>query len=315
MSARRVLFAIRNPGAPRQPGLAKAIQVAKALGASLELFHALGDTLYFEPGPYQHEAVDRVRERLEGQARVALARLCESARKHRVAASHAVQWDRPAHEAILRRAAAAGAELIIAECHRGVRLRPWVMHLTDWELLRLSPVPVLLIKNARPYHRPLLLAAVDPGHAHGKPLALDSRILEAAGELGAGLRGPVHLMHANHPSIVGVDVEAAARKAAATWTTLTYDELKQQERSAFDKFLAASGIRRNRAHLVEGKPVVEIPRLAKKLDAGIVVMGALSRSGIARLFIGNTAERVLEALPCDVLVVKPAATAAQAKSR
>ena len=39
--------------------------------------------------------------------------------------------------------------------------------------------------------------------------------------------------------------------------------------------------------------------------AAIVVMGAVSRSGLRRAFIGNTAERVLDRLPCDVLVVKP----------
>ena len=62
---------------------------------------------------------------------------------------------------------------------------------------------------------------------------------------------------------------------------------------------------RTRAHLVEGNPVAQIPRLARKLGAGIVVMGALSRSGLERVFIGNTAERILGALACDVLVVKP----------
>jgi universal stress protein E len=41
------------------------------------------------------------------------------------------------------------------------------------------------------------------------------------------------------------------------------------------------------------------------LKADIVVMGAISRSGLKRIFIGNTAEAVLDALPCDVLVVKP----------
>jgi universal stress protein E len=35
-------------------------------------------------------------------------------------------------------------------------------------------------------------------------------------------------------------------------------------------------------------------------------MGAVSRSGLKRLFIGNTAEQILDALECDVLVVKPA---------
>jgi hypothetical protein len=34
-------------------------------------------------------------------------------------------------------------------------------------------------------------------------------------------------------------------------------------------------------------------------------MGAVSRAGLKRVFIGNTAERMLDMLDCDVLVVKP----------
>jgi universal stress protein E len=35
-------------------------------------------------------------------------------------------------------------------------------------------------------------------------------------------------------------------------------------------------------------------------------MAAISRSGLRQLFIGNTAEAVLDNLNCDVLIVKPA---------
>ena len=86
---------------------------------------------------------------------------------------------------------------------------------------------------------------------------------------------------------------------------LSYEELKEQEREAFEAFRAGAGVPRTRAHLIDGNPALEIPRLAGKLRASIVVMGALSRSGLERVFIGNTAERVLNGLPCDVLVVKP----------
>ena len=34
-------------------------------------------------------------------------------------------------------------------------------------------------------------------------------------------------------------------------------------------------------------------------------MGMMSRRGLKRLFIGNSAERLLDDLRCDVLVVKP----------
>ena len=311
MTQRRVLFAIRNPEARQQPGLAKAIQVARALDASLEVFHALTDAVFIELGRTDPDAVDRLRERVENESRLPLARMCAVAEKHGVSASSSVEWDYPPHEAVVRRASAIGAELIIAECHRGARTRPWLIHLTDWELLRTSPLPVLLLKNGKPYHRPLVLAAVDPAHAHAKPSALDTRILDAAGELGKGLRGVLHVMHANYPSIIGADPAAAARRAASNWSTLTFEELQEQERQVFEEFRANAGVRRTRAHLVEGNPATEIPRLAKKLKAGIVVMGALSRSGLGRLFIGNTAERILGALPCDVLVVKPGNFAAR----
>jgi len=61
-----------------------------------------------------------------------------------------------------------------------------------------------------------------------------------------------------------------------------------------------------RRHLNMGLVRDELASLVKRLDAGIVVMGAVSRSGLRRVFIGNTAERVLDDLDCDVLVVKPA---------
>jgi universal stress protein E len=57
---------------------------------------------------------------------------------------------------------------------------------------------------------------------------------------------------------------------------------------------------------VPGHPAEQLPRLAKSLNAQIVLMGAVSRSGLKRLVVGNTAEAVFDALACDILVVKPA---------
>lgn len=50
-----------------------------------------------------------------------------------------------------------------------------------------------------------------------------------------------------------------------------------------------------------------LPTVARSLKAQMVVMGAIARSRIDRLFLGNTAEQVLDALPCDVLIIKPKA--------
>jgi len=305
MSPRRVLFAIRNPEAARQPGLAKAIQVAKALGASLELFHAITDPVFIEFASVADNSVDALRERIENEARIPLARLCEKVRRHGVEAASSVEWDYPPHEAVVRRATATNAELVIAECHKGARTRAWLIHLTDWELLRTSQVPVLLLKNGKPYRRPVVLAAVDPSHAHAKPANLDDRIVASASDFSKALRGKLNIMHATYPSIVGSDVTASTKHATSSWSTFTFGELADQDRAAFEEFRSAYGVARTRAHLVEGNPSTQIPRLSRKLGASIVVMGALSRSGLQRIFIGNTAERILGSLDCDVLVIKP----------
>jgi universal stress protein E len=311
MTDKLVLFAVRDPEARKQLGFAKAIQVARALGASLELFHALTDTLIIDLSQAQAHALARLRARAEGEARAPLTRLCEAAQKHGVMADCSVVWDARPHEAIVRRALAIGASLIIAECHKGVRTRPWLMHLTDWELLRTSPMPVLLIKSGKPYRRPRILAAVDPSHSHTKPLGLDEHIVSMADELGKGLRGALHIVHAGFPSVVGVDVQKAAKKASTSWSLLSLEDLEKQEREIFETFRASASVPRTRAHFVNGNPATEIPRVAAKLRADIVAMGALSRSGLERIFIGNTAERILGALASDVLVVKPEALAAR----
>jgi nucleotide-binding universal stress UspA family protein len=58
-------------------------------------------------------------------------------------------------------------------------------------------------------------------------------------------------------------------------------------------------------YMLKGEPGHWIPELASKLGVGLIVMGTVSRSGVAGLLIGNTAERILRQVDCSVLTVKP----------
>jgi len=299
----RVLFAVKDPDARRQRGIDKAIRMAKQMGASIELFHAISTPVFLDLQPLTGTSIaDLKREALE----LRLRRLEAHARRAEtdgVTVSCKVQWDYPPHEAIVRRAKQSEADLIIAECHQGSRLKPWLMHLTDWELLRTSPVPVLLFKNTKPYQRPAVLAAVDPSHAHAKPAGLDPKIVEFGDQVAGSLRGSLHVMHANYPSMFGLTLGDPAFDAVTL--AATYEQQKRKDSADFKAFADKAGISRARRHEVDGEPVYAIPKVARALRAQIVVMGAVSRSGLKRVFIGNTAERVLRDLPCDVLVVKP----------
>jgi universal stress protein E len=280
---RRILVGVKDPGARSLPAVEKAARLADACGAELALFHAIAVPVAAEPYLYseggfesfERQVRDSHLERLEQIAK----RLRRAGSKVRVAAD----WDYPVHEAIVRHAKRVKADLVVAEAHAGRRLVPWLLRLTDWELLRNCPVPVLIVKTARDWRRPAVLAAIDPVHTFAKPAGLDAEILRAGTWLSRALRGTLHVMH-------------AADAMAAT---------EAQARQAFESELRAAKLPRTRRHLVKGAPSEAIPRTARALGAAVVVMGAISRSALKRIAIGNTAERVLGDLPCDVLVVKP----------
>ena len=58
-------------------------------------------------------------------------------------------------------------------------------------------------------------------------------------------------------------------------------------------------------HLVKGRAGDVIPDLAESLEADLVVIGTVGRTGVPGLLIGNTAEEILNSVDCSVLTLKP----------
>src|SRR5262249_2468631 len=73
-----------------------------------------------------------------------------------------------------------------------------------------------------------------------------------------------------------------------------------------DKLVAkakAAGAR-GRGLLLEGTAADAIVRTARSARADVIVMGTHGRTGLARLFMGSVAERVIGPAPCPVLTVR-----------
>ncbi len=296
---RRILVAVKDPQAKLLPAVAKAAQLAKALGASLELFHGLSSPLFLDAYALsgRFPAVER---ETRNECLTELERIAAGLRVGGLAVSVAATWDYPVYEAVIRRARQIQADLIVAERHVGRHIVPGLLHLTDWELLRLSPVPVLLVKTGGIYQRPTILAAVDPAHAFSKPARLDAEILQASSVFAMALRGTRHAVHAYIP----VPALPSKRITADTVQAVAAHSAGEAQRH-FEQALAKSGIPHKYRHLIGRHPIDAIEETAREIRSDIVVMGAISRSGFKRLVIGNTAESVLDSLTCDLLIVKP----------
>jgi universal stress protein E len=298
----RILVAVKELDGKPLPAVLKGAQLARAYGARLELFHGLTTPLYTESGTAVEPRSIALGEDRRQKARRRLEAIADRLRIHSIKVTVSAEWDYPAHEAIIRRAQAIKADLIVASVHAGRHRLPWLLRLTDWELIRLSPVPVLLVKNPRPYRHPVVLAAIDPTHAHAKPLQLDTEILRAGKRLSVALRGTLHAAHAYASFPLSFQPEGITAEILA----IMRDDAQREAQSRFSRALRPARIARSRQHLLARPPIEAIAEAAHQCGSAIVVMGAISRSGYKRLLIGNTAEQILDELPCDILVIKPA---------
>jgi universal stress protein E len=149
-----------------------------------------------------------------------------------------------------------------------------------------------------------VLAAVDPFHAHARPADLDARLLETGGAIAGLLRGRFRVFHAYWPLVAVQPVVAAAGSLVMVPPEADTAHTQQVMR-AIGELADKAGIPRSRCHLRMGEVADQLSVFARRTGTAIVVMGAVSRSAIKRFFIGNAAERTLDRLNCDVLVVKP----------
>lgn len=185
----------------------------------------------------------------------------------------------------------------------------------DMHLLRKCPCPVWLIKPQAPKAYRCILAAVDVGDDY-PPAELESRrmlnrrILEIASSLALADFAELHVVHAWYavgestmrmrtPEEQVTDyVEQVGRHHAASLNALLHDVASSQGQDALD-FL------KPRTHLVKGWARKEIPALAKRIEADLIVMGTVARTGVPGFIMGNTAETILNQIDCSVLAIKP----------
>jgi universal stress protein E len=310
LKLRRILVPVRDLDLRSRAAIDKAAQLARHGGATVELFHAFDMPL----DPYvaaERGDIGSLERSAHARARTRLEKVAKRLRATGVTVETTVVSDYPAYEAVIRRATQTKAGLIVADAHHR-HIAATLLGLTDWELLRHAPTPVLLVKSTRAWRSPVVLAAVDPQNAYDKPARLDRAILKAGAVICDSLGGELHAMHAYAPLPEGFPgVQAVVPSMVAQLHGLA----ETSARKAFERALKSSGLPPRRRHLLPQYPADAIASTARRLGASIVVMGAVARPALKRLLVGSTAERVLDRLTCDVLIIKPSGTASGVASR
>jgi nucleotide-binding universal stress UspA family protein len=184
---------------------------------------------------------------------------------------------------------------------------------TDMHLMRKCPCPVWVIKPTDHVHYRRILAAVDQDSEDAVKDVLNRQILEMSTSLAIAESSELHIVHAWK-----LAPESYLRSLRLNYAGLDVDANVREEEDSRQRWLEKlvstfSGPKGSHAvdylephlHLVKGDPQHEVPRIARELDVELVVMGTVARTGTAGLFMGNTAESILNQLDCSVLTMKP----------
>ena len=299
------ILSVIDPTVEDQPGLRRAAWLAKSCGAELELLvcyynkYLSGDRLFDSP------SLEKARSEVIANQEKHLEELAEPIRQDGVVVTTTATWDHPLYEGIVRQAIASDADMVVKDTHHHSAVTRALLTNTDWNLIRTCPVPLWLVKPHELADPPVIVAAIDPMHQHDKPAALDDEILQLSKLIGERVEGVVHAFHSYDPRIA----VATATANAYIPVSLPFDEIEQQmhedHEKRFNEIAAFHGLDEDHAHLVAGLTHEELPAIAENRKADVVVMGAVARNRWKRLFIGPTAERTLEHLPCDLLIIKP----------
>jgi len=285
------VLVVLDPTQEEQPALDKVLALARVADFDITLL-SCEYTQYLVEG-YYFDAVDLpgLREELLGERLQTLERLAGPLRENGLTVETKAVWGHPAYEVVIREAVRMNADLVVAHTRQHSAMSRILLTHNDWQLVRCCPRPLLLVKESPWKHEPVILATVDPKHARHKPRGLDFRILGLATDLAGVTGGKLYAVHSFARLPIGGDERQ--RKVRA------------EHQQAFDALLADFDIPADRRILSEEAPEFALSEVEREVDADIVVMGAISRSLLSDVFIGNTTEKVLDFLECDVLIVKP----------
>lgn len=297
----RILVGVDSHASP-EPVARLAARLASGLGARLELFVPVYNSQVSLAHFENRDSLDHARELLVQRHRERLEQAAAGLGFSGELECHAA-WDHPFEEALIRRVLERGADLLVAALPTGEGSGGRPLSSAQWQLVRHCPAPVLLTRG-RPWgDAPVVVSAVDPTGRHGRSTELDQRILRIGEMVARAAGGTLHAFHAWQRSLRAMVGEVEAPLAA----DLPEYQTEQRHREQVYEALGAAEAAPARVSLLEGRPEATLPRYCQENGADLVVMGAIQRNPFGRIFIGSTAERVLDQLPCDLLVVKPAA--------
>lgn len=286
-----------------QPALMQALSLARQNSASLKLL-VLCPHLPANLAGYAHQYEKGLHDQVEANVQKALQSLHASSAPLNYHIEVAAGTDPVAVRAI-RTVLKYGHDLLIKEAEpMGDKTG---FKALDMDLLRKCPVPVWLCRPIMEHGADIKVAvAVDANREEQSAHDLSLSLIQVADQLAMSCSGKLDII-----SCWDYKYEEYLRGNSwikdEEWLSLMAQTERDHE-AALNQLVQESGAAQADLTQVrlQGRPYLAIPDYVQQNGIDILVMGTVARTGVPGFIIGNTAENILQALTCSLLVMKPA---------
>ncbi|WP_417881181.1 universal stress protein UspE [Vibrio sp.] len=302
MNSYKNILVVADVNNVEQSALARAFQIVRDLPnpAPITFFLSIYDFSYDMTSMLSSEERDAMRRGVIQQREGWMKEVAQPYLKAGVELNIKVVWHHRPYEAIIGEVFSGGYDIVLKTTRQHDVLESVFFTPTDWHLLRKCPCPVLLVKNHDWPVNGNIIASVHVGSENTTHTVLNESMVEQGFKFSKQLNAELFLVNSYPVTPANITVELPEFDP----TSYT-DAVRGFHLTAMKALRQKYGIDEEHTRVNEGLPEDVIPKVAKELDVGLVILGTTGRTGLSAVFIGNTAENVIDKINCDVLALKP----------
>jgi universal stress protein E len=297
---KRILVVISGRHA-EHTALQRALKFAEFDDIHIYLFHSIYEPVMELMDVLSIEHRKKMKSLYMADRHLYMDTIADTLVKKGLSCSVNVVWHRELHEAIEEIVDELEPDLVIKRISAdSSNLNPFAMPV-DRHLLRYCKAPLLLVRDSHWLDKPIL-AAIDPTATDKKHMALNHNILEYSKML-------AHVTKIQLHSVNTFETPSIEPTIGVCWANIILESIKidisKAHKNKMKTLLKEHDLFNQPCHVLEGRADIVIPNLAKKIDAQLLILGTVGRTGLPGAFIGNTAEHILANMNCDILTLKP----------
>ena len=299
------ILVVLNPENDKQYALARAVRLVKEqkseVPVKITVFLAAYDLSYEISALLSAEEREEMHRGVIAQRQKEIQPYLEKYADPIIEFRPIVVWSSNEAEAISAEVEKNNYDLVVKYTKEEESLTSLIFTPMDWQLLRKCPTPMLVVRDGDWKHQRRILVAVNVSGDEDYHETLNKSLVSLSIDLADNLeRGNIHLVSAYPPTPINMAIDLPE------FHTSEYTNgIRGQYLINMKALRQSFGIDEDHTHVREGFPEDVIPDVAKELEAELVVLGTLGRTGLSAALLGNTAEHVISKLSCNLLAIKP----------